>query len=291
MTGIDAGIYASGTLYPPGGKQVVEELRRSGMTTVIVWCIHVHPNGDLAFNDTVIVSGGQYVGDRAWPDLILALKQQPSSVNRVLFSVGSADVLDFHNIKRLIEDQGTGPQSILYRNFALLKELMPVIDGIDFDDEDLFEVATTVKFATMLHQLRFTVTFCPFNRNEFWVECLKQLNGPTPGLVSGFNLQCYAGGSGNEPGQWISEVAKAMGPGFDAKRFVRPGLWCRHGKHCREGECPKSVFETLRGWKSSGIDGGWIWMLGELEGCRDSGVCQEPMDTTAYAKAIVNGLT
>jgi hypothetical protein len=291
MAGIDAGIYASGSLYPPGGKQVVEELRRSGMTTVIVWCIHVHANGDLAFNDTVIVSEGKYVGDREWPNLILALKQQPSTVNRLLFSVGSAEVPDFPNIKRLIEEQGTGPQSILARNFGLLKKLIPAIDGIDFDDEELFEVDTTVKFAKMLNQLRFTVTFCPFGDTDFWVECLEQLNGATPGLVSGFNLQCYAGGSGNEPGPWIEAIEAAMGPKFDAKQFMRPGLWCRNGESCEDGECPKSIFEKFRSWKRSGINGGWIWMLNDIEHCRKSGACQEPMDTPAYAKAIVSGLS
>lgn len=146
-------------------------------------------------------------------------------------------------------------------------------------------------FAGLLNRLRFTITFCPFDHNEYWLECLKRLNRNTPGLVSSFNLQCYAGGGENEPGDWIEDVQAAMGPGFDAKRFVRPGLWCRNGESCEAGHCPKEIFETFRDWKGTGIDGGWIWMLDDVEHCRGSGACGGPMDTSDYAKAIVNGLS
>jgi hypothetical protein len=103
---------------------------------------------------------------------------------------------------------------------------MPAIDGIDFDDEDLFDADTTVAFAQMLHELGYDVTFCPYMMTDYWVGCLKRLNDQTPGLVTAFNLQCYAGGEGNDPGTWIKAVQEAMWPNFDAAGFVLPGLSC-----------------------------------------------------------------
>jgi hypothetical protein len=292
MSTIDAGIYGGGPLYS-GGSKVIDALRASGMTTIVAWSVHVEPNGDLIFNEKPIISDGKYIGEEGWPELMASLKQAPTSVTRLLFSVGAGGVDDFHHVKQLIQEHGTGPESILYRNFEALKSTIPAIDGIDFDDEDLMEAETTVTFARMLHELGLTVTFCPYYEPEYWAGCLKQLNGTTPGLVSGFNLQCYSGGGGNNPETWIEAIAEAMGPHFDAKGFVRPGLWSRHGEGqgCEEGECPDSVEETLRGWKPSGIQGGWIWLLDDVIKCEGSGSCSgQSMDVAAYAKAIVAGL-
>jgi hypothetical protein len=212
-------------------------------------------------------------------------------VTRLLFSVGGDGKQDFHHIRQLIKKHGTGPESVLHRNFAVLKSTIPTIDGIDFDDEDLGDAETTVAFARMLHQLNYTVTFCPFNNPGFWVGCLKKLNDPTPDLVTGFNLQCYSGGAGNTPSPWIEAIAEAMGPDFDAKGFVSPGFKCRRGADCSEGDCPDSIEETLRDWSSSGIQGGWIWRLDWVLKCQESGSCSgQPMDIAAYAKAITAAL-
>lgn len=291
MSTVDAAIYGGDPLYS-GGREVIDGLRESGMTTVVAGSLHVEPNGDLVFNHRQpIVSEGKYVGEAAWPARLSSLKQAPTSVSRLLFSLGGDGKQDFHHIRQLIKEHGTGPESVLHRNFAVLKSTIPTIDGIDFDDEDLGETKTTVTFARLLHQLNYTVTFCPFNNLDFWVECLKELNGSTPGLVTGFNLQCYAGGEGNTPGPWIEAVAEAMGPGFDAKGFVRPGLRCRRGANCAESDCPDSIEGKLRGWSSSGIQGGWVWRLDWVLKCQGSGSCSgQSMDVAAYAKAIVNAL-
>jgi hypothetical protein len=223
------------------------------MTTVIAWSVHVSNDGDLVFNDPTIV----------------ASDNQMSSLK-----------------------QGTGPDSILYRNFAALKSVIPGIDAVDFDDEDLWDSTTTVAFAKMLHGLGYEVTFCPLSDIGFWVGCLKQLNSAIPDLVTGFNLQCYSGGEGNDPGEWITAVKKAMGPSFPAQAFVRPGLWCANSPpSCTEGQCPDSIEQTFAGWRSLGLTGGWIWLLDDVIKCQDSGSCSGgPMGTEAYARAISEGL-
>jgi hypothetical protein len=262
------------------------------MTTVVAWSVHVNPNGDLVFNDPTIVSNGAYVGGAAWPIAMASLKQDPTSIQRLIFSVGAGGVEDFHHIQQLIHEQGTGPNSILYRNFAALKSAIPVIDAIDFDDEDLWDSDTTVPFAEMLHGLGYEVTFCPYVKIEFWVDCLQRLNGASPNLVTAFNLQCYAGGAGNDPGEWIDAIKNAMGPEFPAARFVRPGLWCANSPpSCSEGQCPDSIQATFVGWRDLGISGGWIWLLDDVVKCRDSGSCSgQLMGTAAYAQAIARGL-
>lgn len=292
VSAIDAAVYGGNPLYS-GGQGVIDGLRESGMTTVVAGSLHVEPNGDLVFNhQQPLVSAGKYVGEAAWPARLSSLKQAPTSVTRLLLSVGGDGKQDFHHIRRLIKEHGTSSESPLHRNFAVLKSTIPTIDGIDFDDEDLGDAETTVAFARLLHHLNYTVTFCPFNNLGFWVGCLKELNGQTPGLVTAFNLQCYSGGAGNTPGPWIDAVAEAMGPDFDAKGFVRPGFKCRRGADCTEGDCPDSIEETLHGWSSTGIQGGWIWRLDWVLKCQHSSSCSgQPMDAAAYAKAIVSALS
>jgi hypothetical protein len=287
MSAIDTCIYGGDPLYS-GGQEVIDGLRESGMTTVVAGSLHVESSGDLVFNRTPIVSEGKYVGEKTRPARLSSLKQAPTSVTRLSFSVGGDGKPDFHNVQQL----GTGTESILYRNFEALKSAIPAIDSIDFDDEDLMEAETTVAFARMLHHLGCTVTFCPFYSPEFWADCLKELNDTTPGLVTGFNLQCYAGGAKNTPGPWIKEIARVMGRDFDAKGFVRPGLRCRRGNRCTEGECPDSIERKFHDWSSSGIQGGWIWRLDWLLKCQKSGACSgQSMDVAAYAKAIAAGLS
>src|SRR4051794_26629345 len=290
MSPISTGIYGGGPLFL-GGQPVIDDLRASGMTTVIGFALHIATNGDILFNDKpAIVSGGKYDVDdySAWPQRLASLKTAPTSVNRLLFSVGGWAQQDFPNIQALIQQQGTGPDSTLYQNFAALKAAIPTIDGIDFDDEDLYDQATTVAFAQMLHGLGYDVTFCPFSDPDFWVACLKQLNGTTPGLVTAFNLQCYAGGAGNTPDPWIKAVQAAMGPSFDAKGFVLPGLWCSNGARCGEGQDPASIHATFKSWKPSGIQGGWIWELDDIYRCEDPA---RTLGAQAYAKAIRGGLS
>ena len=290
MSSIDAGIYGGGPLYS-GGQPLMDQLRASGMTTIVAWSVHVGSDGDLVFNDPPIVQDGEYVGDADWPAQLASLKKAPTSVTRLLFSVGAGGVEDFTHIQELIQEHGTGPDSILHRNFAALKEAIPEIDGIDFDDEDLYDEDTTVAFAEMLNGIGYEVTFCPYSDMDFWTACLRRLNEGSPGLVTTFNLQCYSGGSGNAPGPWIDAIKAAMGEGFDAEGMVKPGLWCANGPDCADGDCPDSIQQTLAGWQDTGIEGGWIWLLDDVLKCESSGSCSGgPMGVDAYAAAITGGL-
>jgi hypothetical protein len=284
MSEMMTAIYGSGLLYS-GGSAVIADLKNSGFTTVIAWSVHVNTKGDLSYNDTPIVSNGSYIGDPEWPKRLSGLKQG-GSVNRLLFSVGSADVSDYSHIQSLIRSQGTGPNSILHQNFLALKRAIPAIDGIDFDDEDLNDQDTIVQFAQMLNLMGYQVTFCPYTNSQFWIDCLHTLNSKTPGLVTGFNLQCYAGGTGNNPQEWITVIANQMGSAFDADGFVYPGLWGKHGDGCADGDSPHAVRTQFEKWRSTGIQGGFVWLYDDIQTCARSGGPR----TAAYASAIINGL-
>src|ERR1700750_2127913 len=57
----DSAIYGGGPFYS-GGTAVMNDLRSSGFTTVMLWSIHVDANGDLHLNDQALISNGAFVG-------------------------------------------------------------------------------------------------------------------------------------------------------------------------------------------------------------------------------------
>ncbi len=282
-------LYASGCTYPLNAT-LINDLRSSTFSTVILWALHVDAVGNLYFNDQRIVSGGQYVGLPMWPNQIAQLGYPLSGVERVFFSVGGWGVGDFANIQALIRSQGIGPASSLYVNFQALKTAIPNLVGIDLDDESLYDQTTTVEFSKLLASLNYAVTYCPYDNMSFWTACLKAANAAVPGCVSGFNLQCYAGGAGNDPAAWIAAVASAMGPSFPAAAFVTPGLWCRNGPGCASGNCPSDVQTRFRIWLPDGLQSGFIWLYDDILNCASSNVCSNGGGTAQYSAAIVNGL-
>lgn len=282
-------IYGGGPFYT-GGSTVIADLQNSGFTTVVAWGIWIRStSGDLYYNDTLIVQDGKYVGDSNWNATLASLKQGATSVNRILLSI----LGPFANIKAL----GTQKNGILYNNFQALLQAVPALDGIDFDNEDLYD-DTTVDFALMLQSIGYSqVTFCPYERPATWAGWMATIDSQASGFVTGFNLQCYSGGSPNQDQipDWIAAIQASMGSGFDAKGFVFPGLWCIHdtgGVKCSDGDCPASVTSKFKGWQSNGLQGGWIYLYDSIQECSSSGFCGQgaAMDTAAYASAIVQGL-
>jgi hypothetical protein len=270
MTTTNLAIYGGGPLGAESLAANLDDLRGSGFTTVILWSFHVAANGDLAFNDTQgVVSGGVYGGAASWPAQVAALKAPGSSVTSVWASVGAGGVSDFTHVAALIAQEGIGPDSILYRNFAALRAAFTVdgvcaIDGIDFDDEDLLDVDVLVQFATLLFGLGFQITFCPYNAPSIWVKALATLANAGH-LVSWFNLQAYAGGFGNDPRQWIDAVATVVGT-ERAAQFIVPGLWCYHGQSDEDSRCPSSVQAQFASYQAAGdgLSGGFLWLYDDV---------------------------
>ncbi|HMJ54859.1 MAG TPA: hypothetical protein VK540_22415 [Polyangiaceae bacterium] len=269
-----SGVFGGGPFYHDADT-VMPTMRASGFSTMVLWSIHVRTNGDLVLNDVPLFANGIYVGsDAAWPAKVATLKTAPTSVTRVEFSVGAGGTTDFESIESLIGSQGTGPTSILYRNFNALKAAIPITDAINFDDESNYDVASTVAFSVMLGDLGYKVTLCPYTNSTFWTSVFNQTNTQRPGLVDRVLLQVYAGGASNNPVTWS---------GYFGGLQVEAGLWSRHATNCATGDTPSSVRTKMTNWRT-GIAGGWMWLLDDMLTCDG----QYPLED--YAAAINEAL-
>jgi hypothetical protein len=245
------GIFGGGPFYKNAANNITE-IENSGFTEAIIWSVEVNSVGDLNFNgEFPLTSGGVYVGNQTYPNFpadMAMLKQ--GTVKRVTFSVGSSNVGDWQDITALVKVQGTGPTSILYKDFQALKAAIPALDAIDFDDENSFNSPTTVAFAVMLGKLGYHVTPDPFDNSSYWTNLVSQINTQLPGTVDGVHLQAYAGGSGNDP---------CVGWNFGSVP-VFPGLW-------DQVDTPSQVETIMSGWHSQcGIIGGTMWLYDDFVG-------------------------
>jgi phospholipase C len=297
MQSHDIALYAGGPLGPDQISTNAADIKGSGFTTVILWSFHIAADGDIAFNDTQgIVSGGRYLGDAGWPQAVAALKSDGSTVERVWISVGASGAQDFTHIGALIAKQGTGPGSVLRKNFQALRDAFTVdgacvIDGIDFDNEDNLDASVMVAFATLLFELGFEVSFSPYNAPSIWVDTLSQL-WQAGHRITRFNLQAYAGGFGNDPQQWIDLVAPVVGAQA-APGLIAPGLWCYHGAEGEDSRCPDAIARKFAAWshQNTGLMAGFLWLYDDVLRYVADNPCEQGASTRDYAAAIKRGLT
>jgi hypothetical protein len=265
------GILGGGPVY----KHVpinISELKKSGFNELIVWSVEVKSNGDLNLNgEFPLTSAGVYIGDQTYPDFPADLaKIRRGTVTRVTLSIGSSNYGDWEDIQSLVESQGTGPDSILYKDFAALKAALPV-DAIDFDDENGYDASSTVKFAVMLGKLGYHVMMDPYTNSSYWKSVVSQINTKRPGTVDGIHLETYAGGQGNSPctSEWdFGDVP--VYPGISDQPSAPPYL------------TPAQAKAAMHKWhKQCGITGGWVWIFDQIAG---TGLVRK------YAHAIIRGL-
>jgi hypothetical protein len=262
-----SGIFGGGPFYKSATSNI-NEIRNSGFTEAIVWNIEVKSNGDLNFNgEFPLCSGGTYIGDQTHPDFasnMAALKT--GTVKRITFSIGSSNVGDWQDVKALVDAQGTGSSSILYRNFQALKAAIPSVDALDFDDENSYDQSSTVQFAVMLGNLGYHVALDAYTNASYWTSVASTVNTQLAGTVDSVHLQAYAGGAGNSP---------CSGWNFGAVP-VFPGLW-------DQDDTPSQVQSTMSGWHTEcGITGGFMWLYDDFVG---NGLAAQ------YASAINNALS
>jgi hypothetical protein len=244
------GIFGGGPFYKDASA--ITEIESSGFTEAIVWSVEVNSAGDLNFNgEFPLTSGGVYVGNASYPNFPAAMAQlKQGTVKRVTFSVGSSNYGDWENITALVQAQGTGPTSILYKDFAALKAAIPALDAIDLDDENSYNSPTSVQFAVMLGNLGYKAMPDPYTNNSYWTSLVSQINAQLPGTVDGVHLQAYSGGAGNSP---------CTGWNFGTVP-VFPGLWDAN-------YTPSQVETIMAGWhEQCGILGGFMWLYDDFVG-------------------------
>lgn len=245
-------IYGGGPFYN-NAAVTIPEIRSSGFNTVIVWTIHIDTKGNLDFNaEFPIVANGKYIGHTKYPAFsknMSLLKTPPTSVTRIEFGLSAAGSSTFANIKALIASEGTGPASMLYKNFKALKDSIPVIDALNFDDESTYDVSSSVKFAVMLAGLGYKIALCPYTSSSYWTNVASQTNNQVKGAVDKVFLQCYDGGAGNSPCSWNFNGIP-----------VYPGLWDTK-------DSPSSVQTKMSNWKKQcNVQGGFMWLYDDFKG-------------------------
>ena len=260
-----AGAYAADTGYVGilGGGPVykhnttnINELKKSGFNELIVWSVEVNSAGDLNLNgEFPLTSAGTYIGNQTYPDFPADLaKIKKGTVKRITLSVGSSNYGDWEDIKALVNAQGTGPTSILYKDFAALKAALP-IDAVDFDDENSYDAPSTEAFAVMLGKLGYHVTMNPYTNNSYWISVVAAINKKLAGTVDGIHLQTFAGGDGNSPCSGWNFGAVPVFPGISDQSSAPPYL------------NPAQTEAAMQAWnKQCGIIGGWVWIFDQIAG-------------------------
>jgi len=168
------GIFGGGPFYKTANFNIpkdIAEIEHSGFSEAIVWSVEVNSQGDLNFNgEFPLTSKGVYVGNKTYPKFAadMATLKKAGTVKRVTFSIGSSNFGDWENITSLVKAQGVGPKSILYKDFKALKTAIPALDALDFDDENSYDLGTTVKFGGMVGKLGYHVVPDPYVNASYW---------------------------------------------------------------------------------------------------------------------------
>ncbi|MEO5645310.1 MAG: hypothetical protein ABIQ40_03585 [Bacteroidia bacterium] len=302
--------YGEGALYPSSNlRSITSSVQSAGWNTLIFGLFHIgrvtatppQIEGDIYFNGTLIISQGKYLGDENWPAAVHELIG--GSVTTLLASVGGATpwVKDFATIQTIYQNNKNSFQGTnLQKNFLLFHQLFPDFEAIDMDNEDNYDQTSFVAFCHMLIAIGFNITFCPYTEQDFWTGSLAAIEEINPGAVIWWNLQCYAGGSGNDPQIWAGYITQVL-PNFNTTRYILASDWSRFWNsdgNYWQGDCPNDTESLLAGFKAETCVGGaFIWTLDQIlgfdtmdkahpgSGCSSGGGSQE-----AYVNAIRQGL-
>eukprot|EP01119_Soliformovum_irregulare_P008188 TRINITY_DN2121_c0_g1_i1.p1 TRINITY_DN2121_c0_g1~~TRINITY_DN2121_c0_g1_i1.p1 ORF type:complete len:316 (+),score=28.64 TRINITY_DN2121_c0_g1_i1:38-985(+) len=270
---------------PEKNQMSLQAIQTSGFTTVMLASFHAH-EGTIYFNDGIIVSSGVF--QPTYNYLIPLLSQLRRSV-RLILSIGP-----FQSDYSAIVDY---PISSL--NLKVLVDVLQ-FDGFDLDyegDQGTTGQDLVVNMTQLLVPFRKPITFCPFKGPSFFVACMQELYGMNNRTqpVTGWNLQCYSGGSANDVAMWqvvIERAATSIGVN-NPKSFIAPGLGCANcNSNLSWGAlCPSDMKGRFQQYASMGITQGWMWDTDSLFYCMGQSGCGPNVTAIDYYNAIFQGLT
>lgn len=239
------GVYVGGHIRRdrPG---TIEKLRNSGFTYIILFNINVESDGTLTTDGETVCKDGKYVFGNTQPNYvsdIKKLKQAPTTISRIEICIGGWGNESFSHIKELINSNGVGSGTILYKNFKALKNAIPEIDAVNNDDEHCYDVATAVKFHQMMYELGYKTTIAPYTNRSFWENLVSQLGDRCDRVL----IQCYDGGAGNNPSDWHL-----------GNRAVHAGRM-----NYQDGGVDACVAQMESWKKNNGVSGGFIWVYND----------------------------
>ncbi len=243
-----SGVYVGGHIRRERPK-TIETLKNSGFTYVILFNVNVEPDGTLTTDGETICREGKYVFANTQPhyvDDVKALKTWPTGIERVEICIGGWGNESYIRIKDLVNKEGTGESTILYRNFKALKDAIPEIEAVNNDDEHGYDATTAVKFHTMMYDLGYKTTVAPYTNKSFWQSLVSGLNRERPGACDRVLIQCYDGGAGNNPSDWRLS-----------------GLPLHAGRTNYQTDMETSL-EQMQSWKDKNrVVGGFVWVYND----------------------------
>jgi len=255
-----SGVYVGGHIRRerPG---TIAKLRESGFTYAILFNVDVQTDGTLKTDGETICQNGEYVFQRTQPHYVedvIALKTQPTSISRLEICIGGWGNQSYVNIKNLVNKYGTGPETMLYKNFKALLETVPGIDAVNNDDEHGYDVETAAKFHIMMSDLGLHTTLAPYTNKNFWTQLATKVNSQRPGCVDRVMIQCYDGGAYNNPLSWNFSGIE------------------RHAGRTNYQTSMEESIKQMENWAQSGAaTGAFVWVYND-----------ETWDLNAWASAM-----
>lgn len=233
-------------------KSNTKALTTSGFNTVVMFGVGILENGDIMYysntegsSDTVVASGGQYVGGLELQDKVRSFKASDSGIDRVEICTNS------NNIQALMASPGPGSDTNLYRNLVALKTAWG-LDAVNNNDEAIYDLDSTLEFGRMVGNIGYKYTLVPYTRLSFW----QSVKGSLGDLVDRVYLQCYDGGASNDPLSWQSQLG--MG--------VVPLIWVTNDAKPQYGQTPEQARSRFAAWQARGtLAGGGYWNEYDIE--------------------------
>jgi hypothetical protein len=148
----------------------------------------------------------------------------------------------------------------------------------------------------LIDSLPATVSYCPYNNQQFWLDCLAELYGLLQRQpVQWFYLQCYDGGADSVPLKWVDAIKTSPRPlGIrDPSAFVVPGYWVKQDYHrkAQYGKCPDQVETIFKEVKAQGLSGGFLWNSLDIFAFEQKGLCAtQDVTPKGYSQSILRGL-
>ena len=244
----ESGVYVGGHIRRER-PSTIEKLKKSGFSYVILFNINVESDGTLTCDGETVCKDGVYVFGNTQPEYvsdITSLKQWPTNIRRIDICIGGWGNESYSRIQSLVNSQGTGSGSILYRNFKALKEAIPVIDGVNNDDEHCYDVASAASFHIMMSDLGYKTSLAPYMNKSYWENLATRINSERPGACDRVMVQCYDGGAGNNPCDWHIN-----------------GLPLYAGRTNYQSSMEESISQ-MQSWKDNcGVSGGFVWVYND----------------------------
>ena len=262
-------LYIGNELYPTGNTiptATIATLQASPLTSPILSLLNNDTsNNTLVYNDggnPMFDSSGAFIGPSVWKATIAALRNNTIREVYMSFSTNGTDWM-----AGLLTSNHAAAMDIL----SYLKNTLG-LDGIDLDYEgDISSSSNMYPVAAAAVSVGLKLTAAPYFSSgdwQAWVEYIQGLGG----TVSWLNLQCYAGGKSNNPGDWnyigvpiVAGSCKSCGapqttcsPDDMQALFT---LW-RTGTGSVSQQCWSGVPNT----QPQSIGGGFIWAYSSIAG-------------------------